>query len=373
MSSFNPYVCMQTNSKCYKNTFKMKPVGVLWHSTGANNPNLKRYVQPANGSANYGVDIAKLGKNTNNNDYNHISLNSGLNAFIGKFADGSVGTVQTMPWDYAPWGCGSGSKGSCNYKQLSDKSYVGWIQFEICEDNLADKGYAEKVYNEAVKLTTYLCEMYGLDPNGTYTINGVKIPVITCHNDASKLGFATSHADINHWFPKLLGKDMSDVREEVTKMLGSAASSSYSKEWINGYWYNEDGSQTYEYKGDWKKDEIGWWFEDESGWYPKNEWQKINSKWYYFKEDGYMAESQWIDGYWVDENGAYDASKKQSSTYNVKVTAKALNVRKSPSKNAGVNKIVYQGATLTIEKTQGEWSCLTSNQGWVMTKFVQKV
>jgi hypothetical protein len=39
-----PLVCMMTNSTCYKQTRTMNPVGVLWHSTGANNPNLKRYV-----------------------------------------------------------------------------------------------------------------------------------------------------------------------------------------------------------------------------------------------------------------------------------------------------------------------------------------
>jgi hypothetical protein len=54
-------------------------------------------------------------------------VNAGLNAFIGYLRDGSVGTIQTMPWDFRPWGCGSGIKGSCNN---------GWIQFEICEDNL---------------------------------------------------------------------------------------------------------------------------------------------------------------------------------------------------------------------------------------------
>ena len=37
-----PLVCMQTQSTCYKGTRKMKVLGVLWHSTGANNPNLKR-------------------------------------------------------------------------------------------------------------------------------------------------------------------------------------------------------------------------------------------------------------------------------------------------------------------------------------------
>ena len=214
MSDYKPYICMQTNSMCYKQTTKMKPVGILWHSTGANNPNLKRYVQPTDKSANYAKDIKKLGVNTNGNDWNHIQVKSGVNAWVGKFADGSIGTVQTMPWDYRPWGCGTGSKGSCNN---------GWIQFEICEDALSDKAYAKAVYDEAVKLTAYLCEKYKLDPNGTVTVSGVKIPVITCHNDANKLGFGTAHADINHWFPKLLGKSMSDVRKDVAALMKKAA------------------------------------------------------------------------------------------------------------------------------------------------------
>jgi hypothetical protein len=39
-----PLVCMMTQSTCYKGTEKMKPLGVLWHSTGANNKTVKRYV-----------------------------------------------------------------------------------------------------------------------------------------------------------------------------------------------------------------------------------------------------------------------------------------------------------------------------------------
>ena len=35
---------MMTNSTCYKGTRTMAVKGILWHSTGANNPNLKRYV-----------------------------------------------------------------------------------------------------------------------------------------------------------------------------------------------------------------------------------------------------------------------------------------------------------------------------------------
>lgn len=130
-SSNKPLVCMQTHSTCYQGTKVMKPVGVLWHSTGANNNTLKRYVQPwdtsnsKEHSANTYTNaewIKVLGKNPYNNDWNHEYVNAGLNCWIGKLADGTVTTVQTMPWDYRPWGCGSGSKGSCN---------SGWMQFEI--------------------------------------------------------------------------------------------------------------------------------------------------------------------------------------------------------------------------------------------------
>lgn len=34
-----PIVCMQTQSNCYRGTKPMTVRGVLWHSTGANNPN----------------------------------------------------------------------------------------------------------------------------------------------------------------------------------------------------------------------------------------------------------------------------------------------------------------------------------------------
>lgn len=214
MSFTKPYVCMQTHSTCYtKTTHPMQIKGILWHSTGANNPYIKRYVQPYEGDPNYDEAIALLGKNTSHNDWNHIYREAGLNAWIGKFADGHVGTVQSMPWDYKPWGCGSAYKGgpSCNN---------GWIQFEICEDALTDKNYAQQVWDEAIDFSVYLCKMFNLDPMGVATCSGVTVPVITCHNDAAKLGVACNHSDINHWFPKLLGKDMNNARLEIQAKMG---------------------------------------------------------------------------------------------------------------------------------------------------------
>lgn len=204
-----PLQCMMTNSTCYKKTSTMTPIGVLWHSTGANNPNLKRYVQPSDDDANYSTLISLLGTNTNGNDWNHIEQQAGLNCWIGKLANGTVTTVQTMPWNYMPWGCGTGSKGSCNY---------GWIQFEICEDGLTDSTYFNAIYEEACEITAYLCKLYNIDPNGSVTFKGITVPTILCHADSAKLGLGSSHTDVTHWFP-MFGKSMDTAREDVYNLL----------------------------------------------------------------------------------------------------------------------------------------------------------
>lgn len=208
-----PLVCMQTQSTCYKGTRKMEVKGILWHDTGANNPNLKRYVQPSDNAADRDYWLKLLGKNQYNNDWNHIDRQAGLNCWIGKLADGTVTTVQTMPWDYRPWGCGSGSKGSCN---------SGWIQFEICEDGKTDKAYFEAAYKEACEITAYLCKVFGIDPHGTVKLNGVTVPTILCHQDSYKLGLGGNHSDIYDWFPNF-GKDMTTVRDDVAKLLAEDA------------------------------------------------------------------------------------------------------------------------------------------------------
>ena len=213
-ASNKPLVCMQTQSTCYKGTSNMTVKGVLWHSTGANNPNLKRYVQPSDNATDRDAMLKLLGTNTNKNDWNHIERQAGLNCWIGKLADGTITTVQTMPWNYKPWGCGSGSKGSCNN---------GWIQFEICEDALTDKNYFDKVYKEACEITAYLCDMYNIDPKGTVNVNGVAVPTILCHADAHALGLGSNHGDVNHWFPKF-GKSMDTAREDVAELMGKKTS-----------------------------------------------------------------------------------------------------------------------------------------------------
>ena len=204
-----PIVCMQTHSTCYRGTSKMKPRGVLWHDTDAGNPNISRYVQPHETDENYAEMIALLGKNRYGNDWNHKYRKAGMNCFLGKLADGTVATVQTMPWDFAPWGCHEGSRGSLNNTH---------IQFEICDDGYKSKEYFEAVYKEACEITAYLCALYDLDPLGTFVYNGVEVPVITSHAESYKLKLGNNHGDPLKWMKKF-GKTMDDARLDVASLL----------------------------------------------------------------------------------------------------------------------------------------------------------
>lgn len=208
-----PMQCMMTQSTCYRGTKKMEVYGVLWHSTGANNPNLKRYVQPDDNAGFRDDWLELLGVNQYKNDWNHTEHDAGLNAWIGKLADGSVTSIQTMPWDFAPWGCGVAYKGgpSCNSH---------WIQFEICEDGLKDPVYFNEVYTEACELTAYLCNMYNIDPLGLVKFSGQAVPTILCHQDSYKLGLGCNHSDVYHWF-NIHGKTMADVRQDVCDILAN--------------------------------------------------------------------------------------------------------------------------------------------------------
>ena len=85
----------------------------------------------------------------------------------------------------------------------------------------------------------------------------------------------------------------------------------YSNEWVDGKWYNKNGTQTYKPQGDWKKDGEDWMYVTSSGWYPKNRWQKIDFKWYFFDREGHMLKDAYQKGadgkiWYIGKNGAWD-------------------------------------------------------------------
>lgn len=193
--------CYLADNRSYTNPQKSVPVGIVVHSTGANNPFLKRWVQPSKSDPDYDRLIKKIGVNQYSNSWNRPEVNKSTHFMIGKFADGTIGVVQTLPTDICCWACGSGKKGSYNYPPTAH------IQFEVCEDSLKDQQYFYAVYKEAVNLCAELCEQFKWDPD-----------IIVSHSGAYKLGYASNHADIDHWL-KIYGITMKDFRNDVLKSM----------------------------------------------------------------------------------------------------------------------------------------------------------
>ena len=84
----------------------------------------------------------------------------------------------------------------------------------------------------------------------------------------------------------------------------------YSSEWVEGKWYNRDGTQTYKPKGGWKTDKKGTYYIDSAGWYPRNRWQRIDGKSYYFDRYGYMERNAYRNGWYMGSDGVWDGKKK---------------------------------------------------------------
>ena len=200
-----------TKNECYITGRTIKPKGVMVHSTGANNPNVSRYVpgdaemgcsgRPRWNTYHAGGEDTKAHAFVLDPVEKHCKTCGGdqkcVHAFIGKFADGGIGTVQTLPWNWRGWHSGGSS----------NDTHIG---FEICEDGLTDPVYFKAAYQEAVELTAWLCKQYGLDP--------LEDGVVICHQEGYRRGVASNHADVLHWFPKL-GKSMDDFRQDVAEAI----------------------------------------------------------------------------------------------------------------------------------------------------------
>ena len=175
------------NNACYEDGQKMKPKGIMIHSTGANNPNLKRYVGPDDGI---------LGKNIYNNHWNTAYPGGKAiccHAFIGKDKHGNIRTYNILPWDMVGWHCGG----------KANKTHIG---IEICEDTTSDKHFHE-TFREAVEVAAYLCRLYDIQPKN-----------IISHKEGNAKGLASNHGDPEHWW-KNYGINMNDFRSEVAKEL----------------------------------------------------------------------------------------------------------------------------------------------------------
>lgn len=322
--------CILTKNDCYKKGTKIIPKGIIVHSTGANNPTLKRYVQPDDGI---------LGKNTNNNHWNRSGLSVCVHAFIGKDKDGNVRVYQTLPFDIACWGVGNGSKGSYNYKPA-------YIQFEICEDNLTNEDYFNKVFSLAAEFCAYLCKEYN-----------ISLDNVISHHEAHLRGYGSNHGDCDHWLKKF-NKDMNWFRSEVSKKInGYVAPTEPEKPKGTSVNYKvkitadelnvRDGAGTnYKINTTVKKGEVYTIVEEYKG------WGKLKS-----------------GAGWIALNYTNKVEEYPTKT----VTAKSgLNVRNKPSLLGKKIGVLSYGSQVKIYSTSGSWSKISLNDNkWCSSKYLK--
>lgn len=194
------YETLQTQNASFIRARAIKPIGIFVHSTGATNPNAKRYVDAP----------ALLGVNTYGNHWNKTTATKSVHAFIGLDINNEVVVCHTLPYNIACWGAGGGSKGSYNYNPQAH------VQFEVCEDNAprsgvsptqAQRDYYNSAWLAVEEYCTYLCKLLNLPASS-----------IVGHYEAAKRGYASNHSDPANWM-KVFGDSMDKLRERVNKRL----------------------------------------------------------------------------------------------------------------------------------------------------------
>lgn len=347
---------------CYIAAQKMVPQGIVVHSTGANNPNLKRYVDATE----------EVGANQYNNHWNTAKPGGRMvcvHAFIGYDKNQEIRVAEILPLNICCWGVGAGSKGSYNYNPA-------YIQFEICEDGLTDKKYYKKAFAVAAEYCAELCRAYNID-----------VENVVGHCEAYKKGYGSNHSDPEHWM-RNFGESMYDFRKQVLEILKNNEEKSENKEKTaaktvllqKGDLVSIAPDATY-YNG--KK--VPSWVRAQN-WYvtgePVGERVVINEN-----EKGTNAICSPIHKKYltvVKKGNTTDSSYLISNNltndipYRVKITADCLNIRNGAGTNTEIcGSITDKGVYTIVEEQNGDgatkWGKLKSGAGWISLDYAKKL
>ena len=347
---------------CYIAAQKMIPQGIVVHSTGANNPDLKRYVDA----------VDEVGVNRYGNHWNTATPGGRkvcVHAFIGYDKSGQVRVAEILPLDICCWGVGKGKKGSYN-------TNPAYIQFEICEDGLKDKTYYQKAFSVAAKYCAELCRTHN-----------ISIDKIVGHCEAYRMGYGSNHSDPEHWMKKF-GETMDDFRKQVSEILKTKEVKKENKE--------ETATQnTFIEKGDLVSIAFNATYYNGK---PIPSWVK-NHNWYVATEP--VGDRVVIDKNEKGTNSicspinknfltvvkksnatvSTNVTQKENSNncpYRVKITADCLYIRKGAGTNTvAVGSITDKGVYTIVEEKTGvgatKWGKLKSGAGWISLDYVRKL
>lgn len=126
------------------------------------------------------------------------------NGIDGSFGPGCESAVKAFQKDNGLSVDGSVGPATLAKFQTRANSY---LKYSVSNN----KEYFENVYNKAVYLCAYVIKQLG---------SSVTNRNVVSHAEGYKLGIATNHADVGHWWPEH-GKSMDDFRQDVTNYMNT--------------------------------------------------------------------------------------------------------------------------------------------------------
>ena len=94
---------------------------------------------------------------------------------------------------------------------------------------------------------------------------------------------------------------------------------------------------------------------------------KSEAGWIYLKNTSYVTIGKTVAG-----SNSTASSTATSTSYLVKVTANALNIRKGPGTNYAIVGRITNKGSYTIVKESNGWGKLKSGMGWISLKYTKK-
>ncbi len=186
---------LATQNKCYKNSKKITPKGIMLHSVGCPQPD------PLVFAANWD----KAGQSVC------------VHLVVGK----DPAAYQLLPFDIKANHCGSGAKGSGNNTFISLEmtepatiKYTGGSNWIELGNGANTKAHVLAVYANAVQVFAFICKTYGFDPEDA--------SVLMSHHEGNVKGIASNHGDVEHIWDRF-GLSMAQFRQDVKKAVEGAA------------------------------------------------------------------------------------------------------------------------------------------------------
>ena len=172
---------------CYTAGRKIIPKGIMIHSTAAP-----------------GV-MARAWFNRWNKSYRAGEINRQV--CVHAFVDDKE-VWQYLPWNHRGWHAGGAANNTHIGIEICEPSGFSYSKNQmIGYDVKKNEIYFRKAFDKAVDLCVFICREYGLTEKN-----------IISHQEGNRIGVASNHGDVGHWFPKH-GEDMDSFRKAVREKL----------------------------------------------------------------------------------------------------------------------------------------------------------